>query len=58
MDQSPTNVSKFTKAVIIVMSNLVSKEGSEQGDVSDDSKDGNDAVEGDEGVVGDVRHPG
>ena len=57
MDQGPTYVSKLTKAVIIAMSNLVPKEGSEQGDVSDESKDGDDAVEGDEGVVGAVRHP-
>ena len=39
------------------MSNLVPKEGSEQGDVCDDPKDGDDAVEGDEGVVGAVRKP-
>ena len=38
-------------------SDLVPEERSEQGDVGDDSHDGDAAVEGDEGVVGAVRQP-
>ena len=40
-----------------VLSDLFPEEGPEQGDVGDDSHDGDAAVEGDEGVVGAVRQP-
>ena len=51
LTQNPSEAGKLTRP------HLVPEEGPEQGDVGDDSHDGDAAVESDEGVVGAVRQP-